>query len=267
MEKDPGLGVNTLVPFGLEEVGGYQNVYTDRVNKLMSYIKFGEQAFRGNVFDRWVTFGSRSMDISSRFFDLMNVRYVLTAPDTALSHKKFKRVFNEDLAIYENMQVLPRAYVVHTYAVLRDLSQALKYMGTPAFDMRTQVVLEKGPSPDFVVGTNAPPVPPKAVVDAYSPDEIAITAELSANGWLVVSDAYYPGWTADVDGKKTEIRLANGIFRAVELQKGKHAVSFKYHPFLFRAGLTITILGFAVATLGICWKGKTKLPTRISRLT
>jgi len=258
-DADNGLYVNTLIPFGLEEIGGYMSVYPDRTNRLMSYIRYGDQTFiKGKKFDRWVMFGSRSTDFSTRFFDLMNVRYVLTAPTSTIPYKKYKLVFKKDLAIYENMQVMPRAYIVHNYTVMRDLSQELKYMGSKAFDMRRQVVLEEEPSPKFASGAHASFYPPKTTIDLYTPDEIIMSADLSTNGWLVLSDTYCLGWIAEVDGKETAIHRANGNFRAVELQKGKHRVCFKYNPISFRAGLSITIIGVILAAIGvsISWRLK-----------
>lgn len=250
-DTDNGLYVNTLIPFGLEEIGGYTSVYPDRINKLMSYIRYGDQVSNGKIFDRWVIFGSRSTDLSSRFFDLMNVRYVLTAPNVKMPNKKFKLVFREDMAIYENRQVMPRAYVVHDYTVMPDLSQQLKYIGSDAFNMRKRVVLEKEPSSEWTSVFHAPSYPPKTSIDMYNADEIRICADLSTNGLLILSDAYYPGWIAEVDGKEVEIHRANGNFRAVELSRGKHRVSFIYKPLSFRIGLCITFIGIVLAAFGV----------------
>jgi uncharacterized membrane protein YfhO len=47
---------------------------------------------------------------------------------------------------------------------------------------------------------------------------------------LILSDHYYPGWTAMIDGVQAPIFRANGIFRAVYLPKGSHLVQFDYLP-------------------------------------
>jgi hypothetical protein len=62
------------------------------------------------------------------------------------------------------------------------------------------------------------------------PDEISISVGLSKPGFLILSDHYYPGWTAMIDGVQAPIFRANGIFRAVYLPKGSHLVQFDYLP-------------------------------------
>jgi len=255
-DTDNGLFVNALIPFGLEEIGGYLSVYPDRVNKLMSYVKYGEQSFEGETFDRWIKFGSLSTDYSSRMFDLLNVRYVLTAPNVEIMDKKYRLVFRDDLAIYENPQAMPRAYAVHNYAVMHDVPQVLRYLGSDDFDMHRQVVLEEEPSPEFAAGIHAPAYPPEVTIDQYTPDEISMRADLSTNGWLVLSDTFYPGWTAEVDGKEAVIQRANCAVRAVALHAGKHQVSFTYRPISVRAGIIITIIGVILAVLGMLVSGR-----------
>ncbi|PIW67572.1 MAG: hypothetical protein COW10_04930, partial [Candidatus Omnitrophica bacterium CG12_big_fil_rev_8_21_14_0_65_42_8] len=57
-----------------------------------------------------------------------------------------------------------------------------------------------------------------------------------------LSDTYYPGWKAIVDGKYQKIIRADYILRAVRLEPGAHTVDFIYSPGSFKAGLFITIL-------------------------
>jgi uncharacterized membrane protein YfhO len=61
---------------------------------------------------------------------------------------------------------------------------------------------------------------------------------------LVLSDTYYPGWKAFVDGTPRKIYRANYGFRAVPLSAGTHRVEFVYHPLSFKLGALFTFLGF-----------------------
>jgi hypothetical protein len=255
-DADSDLLVNTLIPFGIEEVGGYMNVYPERVNKLMSYIQYGDRAFDGNIFDRWVTFGGARTDFSLPIFDLMNVRYLLTAPGLKVPFEKYKLVFQGDMSIYENMRVMPRAYIVHNCVVTDDVHQTLRFMWSDQFDMRSQVMLEKEPSMEFAAGITSPAYPSTARIDTYTPDEVHISADLGANGWLVLSDTYYPGWIAEVDGKESPIQRANVNFRAVELKQGKHYISFRYEPSSVRTGMILSALGILVCAFGIWISGR-----------
>jgi uncharacterized membrane protein YfhO len=63
------------------------------------------------------------------------------------------------------------------------------------------------------------------------------------NGLLVLSDTYYPGWKAFVDGKETKIYRADYTFRAIPLNAGAHRVEFVYDPISFKLGTLFSFLG------------------------
>jgi uncharacterized membrane protein YfhO len=65
-------------------------------------------------------------------------------------------------------------------------------------------------------------------------------------GYLVLTDAYYPGWIATVDGQAVEIERANIMFRAVRVPAGQHSVEFHYQPQSLSLGLLISIGTMAV---------------------
>jgi hypothetical protein len=70
---------------------------------------------------------------------------------------------------------------------------------------------------------------PKVV--SWSPRRIELVTTSIANGLLVLSDVYYPGWIAEVDGKPAPILRADMLFRAVEIPAGSHRVTFRFVPF------------------------------------
>ena len=78
---------------------------------------------------------------------------------------------------------------------------------------------------------------------SYKANRFSLEYEADSDAFLYVSDTYYPGWRAYVDGKETKIYRANLAFRAIEAPKGKHTVVFKYVPMSFYFGLVLTIIG------------------------
>ena len=66
-----------------------------------------------------------------------------------------------------------------------------------------------------------------------------------------MTDQYYPGWEATVDGRPTPIYRANHLFRAVSVPQGQHRVVFRFVPRSFYLGVFVA-LG-AVATIAITW--------------
>jgi uncharacterized membrane protein YfhO len=86
------------------------------------------------------------------------------------------------------------------------------------------------------------------VSDSGSEVEVAVTAPRA--GFLVLSDVFYPGWTATVDGSETPIEKANGFARAVRVPPGEHSVVFEYSPRSLKAGLAISLIS-AIVCLGL----------------
>jgi uncharacterized membrane protein YfhO len=73
------------------------------------------------------------------------------------------------------------------------------------------------------------------------------------NGILVFSEVAYPGWEAEIDGKKTELLTADGLLRALPITAGNHRVQLTYRPTALNTGamlsqvtLVITCLAFFV---------------------
>ena len=71
---------------------------------------------------------------------------------------------------------------------------------------------------------------PSATITSYEDNAVTIEADTTAPGVLVLHDLYYPGWTAQVDGKPEPVLRANILFRGVQLAPGHHAVTFRFEP-------------------------------------
>jgi uncharacterized membrane protein YfhO len=67
-------------------------------------------------------------------------------------------------------------------------------------------------------------------------------------GLVVLTDTYYPGWKAYLDGKKVDIKLTDHAFRGIVVPAGTHEIVYKYDPASFKLGALgafVTVLGFA----------------------
>jgi hypothetical protein len=170
---------------------------------------------------------------------------------------RFRLVHSGDVKIYENLDVFPRAFVVPESQVVRDDRAALQEMQHPTFDPFSQVVLQtSGDSCSLreVSGTSASdyrteleePTRSDATIVEYRPERVVIETDLDEPGYLVLSDAWYPGWRATVDGDRVGVCRADLLFRAVALEPGQHRVVFVFRPFSQVLGAIVSVIGMAL---------------------
>ena len=84
----------------------------------------------------------------------------------------------------------------------------------------------------------------------YGTDRVRIDVRTESAAYLLLTDAWFPGWRARIDGVDATVWRADYAFRAVWVPPGRHTVTFRYEPRSVRLGLVVSCLG-ALATLGI----------------
>jgi hypothetical protein len=92
----------------------------------------------------------------------------------------------------------------------------------------------------------------RAVITREDTRDLVIEADAPEDGFLLLADTFYPGWTAQVDGRPTPTYRANISVRGIQLPKGRHEVRFRYEAPGFARGLWISLL--AISTL-LVWAG------------
>jgi hypothetical protein len=180
------------------------------------------------------------------------------------------------IKLYKNRSPLPRAWIVND-CKLMDSGAMLSRMTSMDFRPRREVLLEEDPkwtnppSPPITKGTQnqggrrGPPVqrtndagealsgvPQQVQIKSESNNRLALEVDVAENNLLVLSDTYYPGWKAFMDGKETKIYRADYTFRAIPLNAGTHQVEFVYDPISFKLGAGVTVLGI-LGCIGMGW--------------
>jgi hypothetical protein len=172
---------------------------------------------------------------------------------------RFRLAHSGDVKIYENLDVLPRAFIVPQAQIVDDDEAALTAMKDPTLDLSSQAVLSGGGCPRCESeiappggdqeATGAISSSARATMVAYEPERVVIEAVLEHPGYLMLTDAYYPGWHATVDGEPVPICRADLLFRAVPLQPGEHRVVFAFRSRPQVLGMLVTIVGLAVLVM------------------
>jgi len=176
---------------------------------------------------------------------LLNIKYIITKENFVNGGELVFKDNNYN--VFQLNGFLPHVFFVKEFKVLSDKNEFLEYLSNS--DPRETILLAE--EPKEVLNTNhaAEKIEPDCEITKYANNSIDIKANVATDGFLVLSEIYYPGWYAYVDKVKTKIYRANYAFRAVYLSKGSHVVSMVYRPRSFYYGLLISMMAlFAMMT-------------------
>jgi hypothetical protein len=173
---------------------------------------------------------------------LLNVRYVVS-PNSAL-HVPSEVVATESrdeelFYLHRLATTAPRAWVVHEVEIIPEEGDALARLSDWRFDPFGAAVLPA--ALEAPLGpTDSQAAPSVVHWIGREPARLELTVELPADGLLVLSEVYYPGWRATVDGRPVEILRADVTLRALRLAAGQHVVELAYRPYTVAIGLVIS---------------------------
>jgi hypothetical protein len=138
--------------------------------------------------------------------------------------------------LYKIKSTYPRVYVAETLILKDSIKETIAALCQYSNSSRT-AVLSKSDFPGDIPLTNTG----TAQIEYYGGDEIGIKASLKNTGILVISDTYYPGWKAQVNGQEKEIIPINHFVRGIQLEKGSHSITLFYRPLSYRIGVLVSI--------------------------
>ena len=242
------LHPNVSLAFGLDDIRGYDSIipasYVAAMRALQPQhmLQFNQIAPLSTAPAK--NHGGYQRTMTSDLLSLLNVRYVLTAPDFEMRIPGWKDVYRQEVTIWENEFVMPRAFTVDKA------------------DWDGRWLAEVGGGFNFgelgvLAGGLAIPDYQPAVITRDSGREKFIDARIERDSWLVVSETYMPGWRAFArprgSGEDAEfglaVRLALANFQAVELPAGDWTLRLVYSPESVHLGMFASSLSAALIVL------------------
>jgi len=183
-----------------------------------------------------------ALGLGKRFLDVAGVRYVITAYE--LTDKDFNLLQSIEAGkktahLYEYMPYPGRFLLYGRIHSAKDDREVVEKLLDHNIDLKQElVILSKD-----VIRLDERAARGQVKLLSYGANTISLACVTEGDALLYVSDAYYPGWKAYLDGKETLIYQANLAFRAVYVPRGAHTVSFFYRPLSIYIGFCLTVLG------------------------
>jgi hypothetical protein len=195
-----------------------------------------------SLVERFVGRGPRWDTIASHrpILDLLGVSLIVGAPGDPVTGFAPGPSLPDGRVTWRNPTALPRAFIVHRVRAVASPDAAFAAVTDPTFRPAEEAVVE-GDAPTVSPGSGT------ATLVSDEPERVAIDAKLDTPALLVLTDALFPGWYAEVDGHTAPILRTNYAFRGIALTPGTHRIVFHYQPWSFRIGTWLAAAALLIA--------------------
>ena len=215
-----------------------------------------DTALLSNLYDAWGVYNPLTLADMTRYweqvwprssgsYNFLGIKHIIASKAGAPADGDIVPIFDADpdVNIYLNRSALPRPLFVTDARFVPDHQTAWEAIKLPDFDPIHTVILE-GNQPTNQPTSQPANQPTNLGIAPLRYDlhtiEIGLTSD--APGYLVLSDTYYPGWQATVDGQPVPLYRANYAFRAVPVPAGVHTVRMDFKPTSWLLGLSLTVI-------------------------
>ena len=150
-----------------------------------------------------------------------------------------------DVTVYENAGAYPRAFVVPEAVLAPDGPAAMARLRDGPLTRAARSWWRVRQS--AASGRSRARRQPMRTIVAEGTAVLDLHADAPGGGFLVLTDPYYPGWRAFVNGVETPILRADYLFRAIALPPGSHEVRFAFAPWPLQRGAMLSMAGVVIA--------------------
>lgn len=200
---------NAIPAYFYPSIGGYTGA------KLAHY---------QDMIDRLLMTGPQGINMP--LLDMLNVKFITIGQQ--LPFPDLEEVYsNQNRYVYENIDVLPKAFFVDSAATVSSPLEAVQNMETGSgFNPSQLAVVE---TDDDIIAM--PDSTATVEVTAYEANRITLRTKRSKEGFMVLSEVYYPaGWQAEIDGKPARIYKTNFVLRGLQVPAGDHSITLSFQP-------------------------------------
>ena len=241
-EMGPLLPPNTWTHYRLESIEGYdplQLLDYSRLFRVVSEDRYGDEVSR---------FSQIINKANPAYLDALNVGYFLSLKPSGerkasplvnqLIKQGYRNVFEDgSVIIYQNPGPLDRAYFINKLRFVKDKAEMERVLDDPSFNPTAEAVVISQPF-------NFKPGKYEVVSMDHGNNEVKIGVRSDSEGFLVLADAFDPGWKSYLNGKLNQIYQVNGALRGIRVPAGENQIVFNYQPGSFTTGAIISAFSF-----------------------
>ena len=253
-ERDAFLGYDALMTHRIRQMLGYHGNQLGRYNDLVGANSDDNRMFSPNV-----------LQLTNTRFFLTNIPELPFIGNTTLVKGPVRNASGDTVYLYRFNAANPYSWVTPV-AVKAPDDQVLATLLNPRFEVTRAALFDS--SANVAVSQAIQSLPPPLAITTsvrhYEPGKVSIdlSAPAPQGSSLVVSENYYPGWTATVDGRPARLGRADYTLIGVELPSGARSVELNFTSPSYQRGKVITWIAIAVGLLMLAagiWRDRRRL--------
>jgi len=235
-------GGEDSVYYNVSVLSGYDPLYKAEYGKFIQYVASGEQK---EGFRSVVNFPLKGK-YTPETINFLGAKYIVhkfsdgnfawAFPFEAYPPEQFTKLYDDgSYRVFENNTSFPRAFTVSDVRIVKDNEKLLQLMFENNLKNMAFVQEDVGVTSHASTGS--------AQIVEYESSRVRIKTMTSQSELLVLTDNFYPGWKATVNGKSAKIVKTDYSFRGVVVPAGESEVVFSYIPKSFIWGLVLALFG------------------------
>jgi len=253
-QSDAYLTGDALMSHRVRSVEGYHGNQLARYNELI-----------GGRTDRDRVINPNVLRLTNTQFVLTNIEELPFIPGIRRVKGPARTPSGEETYLYRFDADHPYSWVTPV-AVKAGDDQVLATLLDLRFDPRRAALFEE--SADVAVASAVralpEPLPTETHVRRYAPGRVTIdlSSPSPPGASLIVSENFYPGWKAKVDGKPARLGRADLTLIGVELPPGSKTVDLEFTSPAYERGKTITLIAIVIGLVALAagvWRDRRQL--------
>jgi len=254
-KQDYPIPINSGILYGFDAADGYE-LSSERLRTFCSDLI--EKRDDGLMFRT-----EGILSASDRRIDLLNIKYfVVDKPgesfDRMMASERFSPIFHDaGVAVFENKNVLPRVFLnsLDSIEVVADAQSQLERLRQSTFDPQKAVLFRTAPTGTRSLVPSTTDFKREVHISRRELNGFTLRTDASQASVAVISQVYYPGWKAMLDGQDVEVHPVNYALTGVVVPAGQHEIQFYFRPGALGIGAALSIMSLIVG-LGLIIYGR-----------